>query len=78
MNKWAPLRGLAWHGISGDMSMTSPTWRALGQVVLVYFASARTRRSTFQIRTRPTRPCFIDVLIEGRRARCFSTDPEFQ
>ena len=21
-----------------DMSMTSPTWRALGQVVLVYFA----------------------------------------
>src|SRR5262245_5412993 len=26
---------------------------------------ARTRPSTFQIRTRPTRPCFIDVLIEG-------------
>jgi len=25
---------------------------------------ARTRPSTFQIRTRPTRPCFIDVLIE--------------
>src|SRR6516165_6323226 len=26
---------------------------------------ARTRPSTFQITTRPTRPCFIDVLIEG-------------
>src|SRR5262249_24978603 len=36
---------------------------------------ARTKPSTFRIRTRPTRPCFIDVLIERLARPPFSQSP---
>src|SRR5262245_36473486 len=36
---------------------------------------ARTKPSTFRIRTRPTRPCFIDVLIERLARLPFSQSP---
>src|SRR5262249_45205264 len=41
-----------------DMSMTSPTWRALGQVLLVYFAVGGCAVTAQD--TQPGRPTFAD------------------
>ena len=49
-----------------DMSMTSPTWRALGQVVLVYFAvggAAVTAQDT-----QPGRATFAEMIAFARLA----------
>ena len=49
-----------------DMSMTSPTWRALGQVVLVYFAvggAAVTAQDT-----QPSRATFAEMIAFARLA----------
>src|SRR5436309_1420914 len=55
-------RGLAVE----DMSMTSPTWRALGQVILVYFAiggAAVTAQDT-----QPGRATFAEMIAFARLA----------
>ena len=59
-----------------DMSMTSPTWRALGQVVLVYFAvggAAATAQDT-----QPGRATFAEMIAFARLAsvRCQRLAPD--
>ena len=60
-------RALAYLQLSfEDMSMTSPTWRALGQVVLVYFAvggAAVTAQDT-----QPGRATFAEMIAFARLA----------
>ena len=49
-----------------DMSMTSPTWRALGQVVLVYFAVAGAAVTAQD--TQPGRATFAEMIAFARLA----------
>jgi hypothetical protein len=48
------------------MSMTSPTWRALGQVVLVYFAVGRAVVTAQD--TQPGRATFAEMIAFARLA----------
>jgi hypothetical protein len=48
-----------------DMSMTSPTWRALGQIVLVYFAVGGAGVAQD---TQPSRATFAEMIAFARLA----------
>src|SRR5262245_22833867 len=49
-----------------DMSMTSPTWRAVGQVVLVYFAVGGAAVTAQE--TQPGRATFAEMIAFARLA----------
>src|SRR5262245_49776152 len=67
MNTFGPLSGRGPEGAIGIKARATRTPRRAG-------SARHAGATTFQIRTRPSRPCFIDVLIEGP-ARPLLLDP---
>src|SRR5262249_57488543 len=66
MKTFSPQRVSGRESRREDMPMTSPTWRSLGQIVLVYFAvggAALTAQDT-----QPGRATFVEMIAFARLA----------